>query len=113
MNIQYFLLARAGASSSPRIYRSALWLAAVAWSTVSLVTPWCSDRGGAGITLSIHFRILQCNSLVDNSQTLESESNYFEILKSLAGLFQFIVLRRWKGQYMASPPFLRILPWSP
>ena len=40
MNIQYFLLARAGASSSPGIYRSALWLAAVAsWSIVSLVTP--------------------------------------------------------------------------
>ena len=39
MNIQYFLLARAGACSSPGIYRSALWLAAVAWSIVSLVTP--------------------------------------------------------------------------
>ena len=72
MNIQYFLLARAGASSSPRIYRSALWLAAVAsWSIVSLVTPAvlaavlaAVTRGGAGIALSIHFRILQCNSLV-------------------------------------------------
>ena len=68
MNIQYFLLGRAGASSSPRIYRSALWLAAVAsWFIVSLVTPAvlaAVTRGGAGIALSIHFRILQCNSLV-------------------------------------------------